>query len=215
MPSSLHKPRILLVDDHAVVRAGFRYIIEGERDCEILEVNTAEEACSVYSDFKPDAVVMDLVMPGMGGLEGVRHIFAKDHKANILVLSMRDDPIFIDRARHAGARGYITKGTVPQELNKALDAIIKGQPYFSSDVSGTRLKISNKDDNEKLRCLSEREFEVFCLMAEGKSVVTISSNLHLSPKTVSNHRTRIMQKLQAKSMVEITRLAIRHGLIEA
>jgi two-component system invasion response regulator UvrY len=215
MSPNLSKPKILLVDDHAVVRAGFRYIIEGERECEILEVNTAEEACSVYNDFKPDVVIMDLIMPGMGGLEGLRHLHAKDNKANILVLSMRDDPIFIDRARHAGAKGYLTKRSVPQELNKAIDSVMKGQNYFSSDVSGTRMKITSKDDDEKLSGLSEREFEIFCLMAEGKSVVTISSSLHLSPKTVSNHRTRIMQKLQTKSMVEITRLAIRHGLIEA
>jgi DNA-binding NarL/FixJ family response regulator len=210
------KIRILLVDDHAIVRAGFRYILESECDYEIKEVNTAEEACSVYNEFKPDAVIMDLVMPGMGGLEGVRHIFAKDGKANILVLSMQDVPIYIERARLAGARGYITKRSVPQELNKAVAAIVKGQTYFSSDIStSSRLKVTNKDDNEKISCLSEREFEIFCLLAEGQSVVTISNSLHLSPKTVSNHRTKIMQKLQASSLVEITRLAIRHGLIEA
>lgn len=216
MLSSNPKVRILLVDDHAIVRAGFRYILESECDYEIKEVNTAEEACSVYNEFKPDVVVMDLVMPGMGGLEGVRHIYAKDHKANILVLSMQDVPLYIERARHAGAKGYITKRSVPQELNKAIAAIVKGQAYFSSDISpGSRLKVTNKDDNEKLSGLSEREFEIFCLMAQGQSVVTISNSLHLSPKTVSNHRTRIMQKLQASSLVEITRLAIRHGLIEA
>lgn len=217
MSLSATKARILLVDDHAIVRAGFRYILESECEYDIREVNTAEEACSAYSDFRPDAVIMDLVMPGMGGLEGVRHIYAKDSKANILVLSMRDDPIYIERARQAGAKGYITKRSVPQELNKAVSAIVKGQTYFSSDITapGTRLKITSKDDNEKLSGLSEREFEIFCLMAEGKSVVTISNSLHLSPKTVSNHRTRIMQKLQASSLVEVTRLAIRHGLIEA
>lgn len=217
MSSSYTKIRILLVDDHAIVRAGFRYILESEGEYEIKEVNTAEEACSVYNDFKPDVVVMDLVMPGMGGLEGVRHIHAKDSKSNILVLSMQDVPLYIERARIAGAKGYITKRSVPQELNKAIAAIVKGQPYFSSDISpsSSRLKVTSKDDNEKLSGLSEREFEIFCLMAEGQSVVTISNSLHLSPKTVSNHRTRIMQKLQASSLVEITRLAIRHGLIEA
>ena len=216
MLSTPAKTRILLVDDHAIVRAGFRYILESEGEYVIKEVNTAEEACSVYNDFKPNAVIMDLVMPGMGGLEGVRHIYAKDHKANILVLSMRDVPIYIERARQAGAKGYITKQSVAQELNKAVLAIVQGQSYFSSDISaGNRLKITSKEDSEKLSGLSEREFEIFCLMAEGRSAVTISSNLHLSPKTVSNHRTRIMQKLQAKSLVEVTRLAIRHGLIEA
>ncbi|MCW9015185.1 MAG: response regulator transcription factor [Gammaproteobacteria bacterium] len=208
------KPKLLLVDDHAIVRTGFRYLLESDADYQIKEVNTAEEACNVYNDFKPDAVIMDLIMPGMGGLEGVRHIQAKDNHAKVLVLSMRDDPVYVSRAQKAGAIGYVTKRSAPEELTKAVSDIIKGKNYVSADISNIDSKTNIQTDEEKMNCLSEREFEVFCLLAEGRTVVSISNDLHLSPKTVSNHRTRIMHKLHAESIVELTRLAIRNGLIE-
>ena len=215
MKASAHRAKLLLVDDHAIVRAGFRYLLESDADYEIREVDTAEEACSVYSEYKPDAVIMDLIMPGMGGLEGVRHIQAKDDKAKVLVLSMRDDPVYVRRARKAGAIGYVTKRSAPEELTRAVNTIIKGKNYLSADVKESQTGQEARTDEEKLKCLSEREFEVFCLLAEGRTVVDISNDLHLSPKTVSNHRTRIMHKLNASSIVELTRLAIRNSLIEA
>jgi len=213
------KKKLLLVDDHAIVRAGFRYLLECSQSYEIKEVSSAEEACEIYNQFKPDAVVMDLMMPGMGGLEGVRHIRAKDKEAKILVLSMREDEAFVSRAQSAGAKGYITKRSAPDELTKAVLHIINNKKYISSDIKelreGKSLKSSDNSDQAKLDNLSEREFEVYCLLAEGHTVIDISKQLHLSPKTVSNHRTHIMQKMQAKSIVELTRLAIRKGHIEA
>ncbi len=208
------KLKLLLVDDHAIVRAGFRYLLENDADYEIHEVNSAEEACRIYSDYNPDAVIMDLMMPGMGGLQGVRHIHAKDNNARVLVLSMRDDPIYVSQAMKAGAQGYVTKRSAPEELTKAVVALIKGRNYLSADVAKISSK-SSKSDQEQIDCLSDREFEIFCLLAEGRTVVNISEDLHLSPKTVSNHRTHIMHKLQATNIVELTRLAIRRGLIEA
>lgn len=214
MNTAEHKAKLLLVDDHAIVRAGFRYLLENDADYEIREVNTAEEACSIYSEYQPDAVIMDLLMPGMGGLQGVRHIHAKDNNAKVLVLSMRDDPIYVSQATKAGALGYVTKRSAPEELTKAVAVLIKGHSYLSADIAKMNSK-SSKSDQEKIDCLSEREFEIFCLLAEGRTVVNISEDLHLSAKTVSNHRTHIMHKLQATNIVEITRLAIRNGLIEA
>ena len=208
------KAKLLLVDDHAIVRAGFRHLLESNNDYEIREVDTAEEACRIYSEFNPDAVIMDLLMPGMGGLQGVRHIHAKDNNANVLVLSMRDDPVYVSQATKAGARGYVTKRSAPDELTRAVSVLIKGQTYLSADIAST-VSNTTKSDQEKIESLSDREFEIFCLLAEGQTVVNISENLHLSPKTVSNHRTNIMHKLQAKNIVEVTRLAIRNGLIEA
>jgi len=208
------KAKLLLVDDHAIVRAGFRYLLENDADYEIREVNSAEEACRIYTDYKPDAVIMDLMMPGMGGLQGVRHIHAKDNNARVLVLSMRDDPIYVSQATKAGAQGYVTKRSAPEELTKAVAMLIKGQNYLSADIAKMSSK-SSKSDQEQIDCLSDREFEIFCLLAEGKTVVNISEDLHLSPKTVSNHRTHIMHKMQATNIVELTRLAIRNGLIEA
>jgi len=213
------KRKLLLVDDHAIVRAGFRYLLECAQSYEIKEVSSAEEACEIYSEFQPDAVVMDLMMPGMGGLEGVRHLKAKDENAKILVLSMREDDAFVSRAQSAGAKGYITKRSAPDELTKAVLHILNGKKYISSDIqnikNSTGSKLKTNSDEAKLENLSEREFEVYCLLAEGYTVVDISKKLHLSPKTVSNHRTHIMQKMQAKSIVELTRLAIRKGHIEA
>lgn len=209
------KTRILLVDDHAIVRAGFRYLLESDRSYDIREVDSAEAACSVYTEFAPQVVVMDMMMPGMGGLEGVRRLIAKDEDARILVLSMRDDPAFVARASKAGARGYVTKRSAPEELDKAVRALLAGRRYFSSDVEEKGDDPAAGSDEDRVKALSEREFEVFCLLAEGRSVVEISESLHLSPKTVSNHRSHIMEKLGAKNIVELTRLAIRSGLIDA
>jgi len=213
------KKKLLLVDDHAIVRAGFRYLLECSQSYEIQEVSSAEEACEIYNEFKPDAVVMDLMMPGMGGLEGVRHLRAKDKDAKILVLSMREDEAFVSRAQSAGAKGYITKRSAPDELTKAVIHILNNKKYVSTDIKKLKdrgsLNSAENSDEAKLENLSEREFEVYCLLAEGFTVIDISGRLHLSPKTVSNHRTHIMQKMQAKSIVELTRLAIRKGHIEA
>lgn len=207
--------KILLVDDHAVVRAGFRYLLESEGQYEVREVDSAEEACGVYNEFRPDVVVMDMMMPGMGGLEGVRHIYAKDADARILVLSMRDDGAYVSRALKAGAKGYITKRSAPEELANAIQTLLRGKVYLSADIADVREHGAAASDEERVSQLSEREFEVFCMLAEGRTVVEISEDLHLSPKTVSNHRANIMMKLGAKNIVELTRLAIRNGLIEA
>jgi len=215
MKPTKEKTRLLLVDDHAIVRAGFRYLLESDADYDIMEVDSAEEACQVYGDYKPDAVIMDLMMPGMGGLEGVRHLNAKDRNAKVLVLSMRDDLAYVTRATLAGATGYLTKRSAADELVRAVNVIIKGQQYLSADISDSNQNESWDSEEEKIKGLSEREFEVFCLLAEGRTVVKISDDLHLSPKTVSNHRTRIMSKLQTSNIVELTHLAIRNGLVEA
>lgn len=211
----MKQTKILLVDDHAVVRAGFRYLLESAEDYDVFEVDSAEEACRVYGSYKPDVVVMDMMMPGMGGLEGVRHLHAKDDNARILVLSMRDDPAYVSRARKAGAKGYVTKRSAPEELSQAVSSLLCGKTYLSQDIADTRDTKAASSDEDRVQSLSEREFEVFCLLAEGRTVVEISEDLHLSPKTVSNHRAHIMEKLGAKNIVELTRLAIRNGLIDA
>ena len=215
MKPNTEKIKLLLVDDHAIVRAGFRHLLKSDADYDIKEVDSAEEACKVYGDYQPDAVIMDLMMPGMGGLEGVRRLHAKDRNAKILVLSMRDDLAYVTRATLAGAIGYLTKQSAPEELARAIRVIIKGQKYLSADINNITGNKSWVSDEEKIKSLSEREFEVFCMLAEGLTVLKISTDLHLSPKTVTNHRTRILKKLQALNTVEITRLAIRNGLIEA
>ncbi|VAW51548.1 hypothetical protein MNBD_GAMMA06-312 [hydrothermal vent metagenome] len=214
MNNSPEIKKVLLVDDHAIVRAGFRQLLEKDNNFDILEVESAEKACQIYGKFQPHVVIMDLVMPGMGGLEGVRHLHAKDDKAKILVLSMREDMAYVNRATLAGASGYLTKGCVAEELRKAVNAVLNGRTYLSEKIYRTDDNIFTSD-KQKIENLTEREFEVFCKLAEGQSAVKISSDLHLSPKTISNHRTRILSKLNATSIVEITRLAIRNELLDA
>jgi two-component system invasion response regulator UvrY len=128
---------------------------------------------------------------------------------------MRDDAAYVSRALKAGAKGYLTKRSAPEELAKAVRTLMRGKLYLGEDVAQMREDSQGASDEDRVQRLSEREFEVFCLLAEGRTVVEISEDLHLSPKTVSNHRANIMQKLGAKSIVELTRLAIRNGLIDA
>lgn len=211
----MEKTRVLLVDDHAIVRLGFRSLLEGGQGYEVREAESAEEACSVYGEYRPQVVVMDMMMPGMGGLEGVRRLIAKDEKARILVLSMRDDAPYVARALEAGAMGYVTKRGASEELAGAVHALLAGRRYLGGDVEEQRVAGGIQSDEERLQALSKREFEVFRLLAEGESVVDISERLHLSPKTVSNHRAHIMAKLGARNAVDLARMAIRSGLIEA
>ena len=178
MNSNKEKTRLLLVDDHAIVRAGFRYLLESHADYDILETDSAEEACKVYGEYKPDAVIMDLMMPGMGGLEGLRHLNAKDRNAKILVLSMREDLAYVTRATLAGATGYLTKRSAAEELVKAVSEVIKGKKYLSADICESDKSNSIVSEEAKIKRLTEREFEVFCRLEEGRAGVKISNDLH-------------------------------------
>ena len=205
--------KILLADDHEVVRVGFRGLLEQSGEFEIIEAESAEAAYTLYSQENPDIVVMDISMPGMGGLEGIRRILKRDPKAKILVLSMYDDSSYIHHTRDEGAMGYVTKRSAPLELIQAINALMRGKQYFSDDLDIT--KDYTKDMPGTVSDLSRREFEILTLLVSGKTVVQISESLHISPKTVSNHRDNIMRKLNMDNMVSLTRFAIRHHIIEA
>jgi two-component system invasion response regulator UvrY len=208
-----HPIRVLLVDDHAIVRAGIRKLLESKVGYTVLEAASAEDALQAYGVQRPDVVVMDLNMPGMGGLEGVQRLRARDPHARILVLSMYDDPTHVSRMQDAGAMGYITKRSALNELTRAIGELMQGRAYFSADLCVGNSKGRRRGSG--LQDLSKREFDVFCLLAEGRAGVSIAADLCLSPKTVSNHQTNIMRKLSLKNMAELTRLAIRHGVVEA
>ncbi len=203
---------VLLVDDHSVVRAGFRYLLERVDGFVVIESDSAEAAYRIYREKKPDVVVIDMSMPGIGGLEGIRRLRASDETSCIIVLSMYNDPSFVTRAIEMGARGYLSKNCGPEELAKAIAAVMKGERYFSSDIA---LEAAGDAGGTELNSLSTREFQVFRMLAEGASVKDIADTLSLSPKTVNNHRSNIMEKLQLHSAVEMTRLAVREGIIDA
>lgn len=207
------KIKVLLVDDHPVVRTGFRYLLEKQNGFHVDEVGSAEDAYTSYASLQPDVVILDISMPGMGGLEGIKRLRARDASACILVLSMYDDLGFVTRARKMGAMGYLSKNGAPEELARAIRSVLAGKEYYSADIAA---ELENQHHSVcEVQGLSTREFQVFRLLAEGRTAQAIADDLNLSPKTVNNHRTHIMEKLGLKNASELTRFAIRQGVIKA
>ncbi len=208
--------KILLVDDHELVRAGFRRLLEdGEQFTVVAEAGSGEQAVQDYAKYKPDAVVMDISMPGIGGIGAIERIIARDPDARILVLSVHEDSVFTTRALQAGAKGFIPKRSAPEEMIKAIALVAQGKMSIDPEIAQqiAMQKLSGSDD--VLDVLSQREFEVFRLLAEGKSVNDIADVLNLSPKTVGTHHTNIKQKLEVSNSAELARLAIRSGVLDA
>lgn len=207
--------RIILVDDHAVVRAGYRLLLENDPDIEVVaELESGEEANSLYMQLRPDVVVIDLSMPGMGGLEAIRRIKAKDEKARILVFTMYDSIAFVEHALEAGASGYITKNSAPHILVKAVRKIAAGERYIEPQLEQSLTLQQTLGRESPFSGLSKREFQIFCLVAEGVGVNDIAEDLSISPKTVANYQTQIKEKMNLGSTSDLVRLAIRHGIIK-
>jgi DNA-binding NarL/FixJ family response regulator len=208
--------RVLLVDDHAVVRAGYRLLLQNAPEIEVVgEADSGELGCRLYAELSPDVVIMDLTLPGIGGLEAIRRIVQRDAKAKVLVFSMHEDILFVEQALAAGARGYVTKSSPPYVLVAAVKDIAAGGQPFAGDIA-QRLKYARvRGDSSPLKDLSTREFEIFCLLAEGFSSAEIAKRLSLSHKTVANYGTQLKSKLGVGTVAELARLAIRHGVIAA
>ena len=209
----MSKVKVLLVDDHAIVRAGFRYQLENKQGYIVSEASSAEEAYALYDKIRPDVVVLDISMPGMGGIEGLRRLRCRYDDAQVLVLSMYDDPAFVARAMKMGARGYISKSSATDSLSSAIEKILGGEQYFSREILA---QMNSKEDSAEIETfsLSPREFEVFRLLAEGQAVNQIAVNLNLSPKTVSNHRSHLLEKLKLKTTADLVHFAIRQGVVK-
>jgi two-component system, NarL family, invasion response regulator UvrY len=208
---------VLLVDDHAVVRMGFRLLLQSVADLTVLaEAESGEAACRLYPELKPDVVVMDLAMPGMGGLEALRRIRARDPHAHVLTLSAQDDPMHARRALQEGALGFLSKRSAPEALIEAVTSVAAGRRYLDP-VLAQKLALAEFEGGAKspVERLSEREFEVFVRLAGGASVQRIAQDLNLSASTIGTHLYNVKQKLNAANQSELTLIAIRHGLIEA
>jgi len=209
--------RVLLVDDHAVVRTGFRLLLQARSDVAVVgEAESGEAACQRYVELAPDVVVMDIAMPGMGGIEALRRIRAHDPQARVLALSAHDDPMHARRALREGALGFLSKRSAPEALLEAVAGIGAGQRYIDPRVA-QRLALENIEGTESspIKRLSEREFDVFIRLARGASVQRIADELRLSASTVGTHLYNVKQKLGVSNQAELTLLAIRYGLIEA
>lgn len=212
-----NKINVLLVDDHAVVRAGYKtYLSLSERIGEIYEADRGESACQLYSRQLPDIVVMDLSMPGLGGFESIRRLLGRHPQCRILVFSIHNELVYVTRAIKAGAKGYITKSNAPETLVTAVCTIASGGTYVDPDLA-QQLAVNmavDQDEEAKIKSLSPREFDIFCLLANGLTPRDVAEQLCLSYKTVCNNSTTIKDKLNVRTMSELTLLAGRHGIIK-
>jgi two-component system, NarL family, invasion response regulator UvrY len=211
----LSQIKILLVDDHAVVRMGFKMLIEAEDDITVIgEAESGEVAIKLFQELKPDIIVMDITMPGIGGLEAIDRIIAKDKNTKILVLSAHEDSVHPKRVLNAGAMGYLTKRSAAEELIKAIKSIHQGKRYLEPNIAQQMAITQLSGETSPVEILSDREFEVFIALAKGKSTNEIADTLCLSPRTVGTHLYNIKQKLNANNSAEIALIAIRCGLID-
>ena len=206
--------RVLLTDDHEVVRAGYTRLLESTSDIDVIaEACSGEEACTSFFECRPDVLIMDLNMPGMGGLEACRRIRARDPKANILVFSVHENEVMLQRALDAGIKGYISKRSASRVMIQAVRKVAAGDFYVGEEMMSHLVGQRKSVDGGQLKDLTPREFEVFRLLADSKSVNEIAGILNISPKTVGHHMTHIKTKLGIANTAGLTRLAIRLGII--
>lgn len=207
--------RVMLVDDHAVVRMGFRLLLEGSPDMKVVaEAECGEDALRAYGEVKPDVLVLDISMPGIGGLETVTRLLAKDPEVRVLVLSAHEDTMHPRRALKAGALGYLSKRSAAEELIQAIRQVYQRKTFIEPALAQQMAVQQFSGDRNPVEVLSDKEFKVFLALARGESVLEIAEVLHLSPRTVGTHLYNIKQKLGASNQADIAIIAIRNGLIE-
>ncbi len=210
--------KIILVDDHDLVRTGIRRLLEDIEDFDVVgEATSGEEAIKLVTEQDPDVVLMDINMPGIGGLEATRKLLANKPALRIIIVTMHQDDLFAQRLLKAGAVGYLTKGAKIDEISHAIRETLAGRRYITPDIA-QQLALSQFPENESsspFDSLSERELQVMMMLMEGHKVSEISDKLCLSPKTISTYRQRLYNKLKVQSDIELARLAMLHGVIES
>jgi two-component system invasion response regulator UvrY len=195
---------------------GFCLLLRGTEDIEVVaELGSGEEACRRYWDVKPDVVVLDVSMPGIGGLDALARLLAKDGAAKVLVLSAHEDTIHPTRAIQAGALGYLTKRGAPEELIGAIRQVAMGRTFIEPALAQQMAVARATGGRNPIDVLTPREFQVFVALAKGQSANSIAETMSLSPSTVGTHLYNVKQKLGAANAAELTLIAIRSGLIEA
>ena len=212
--------RILLADDHRILREGLRSLLAQEQDLLVAgEASDGEEVVRLARELQPDVVILDVVMPGVDGVEAARQIRASAPSAKIVALSMHSDRRFVSEMVRAGALGYLVKDSAFEELSQAVRTVVQGRPYLSAAITGLLVEdfvrqtcAPERPPAGPLEMLTAREREVLCLLAEGKRVKDIAFQLKISAKTVESHRQNIMDKLEIHSTIELTRYALRQGL---
>ena len=210
----MNKISVILADDHAVVRMGFKLLLQDTKDISVIgEAESGEEVIKLLNTLTADIIVMDLSMPGIGGLETISRIVSKDNSPKILILSAHEDAIHPKRSLKAGANGYLSKRGAAEELIKAIRQIHSGNMYIEPSIAQKVAMSQMGGETSPVEILSEREFDVFMALANGKTVNQIAETLHLSPRTVGTHLYNIKQKLNASNQTELALIAIKSGLI--
>lgn len=207
--------KVMLVDDHAVVRMGFRLLLEGSPDIQVIgEVESGEEAVRQFQELAPDVIVMDISMRGIGGLEAIERILAKKPQQKILVLSAHEDVMHARRVLKARASGYLTKRSAADVLMEAIRLVHRGHIYLEPMIAQELALQQVSGSKNPTDALSEKEFKVFLALAKGQSVQEIANMMFLSPRTVGTHLYNIKQKLGASNSAELAIIAIRSGLMD-
>ena len=207
--------RVLVADDHHLVRQGIRALLEAAPDLEVVgEADNGIDAVALAGSLRPEVVVLDITMPGLGGMEALEQLTALPRPCRVVVLSMHEDETLIRRAMLTGATGYVLKGSVADELILAVRAAARGATYLSQRAGETIRSASDGSDRNSIAGLTIREREVLSMIGEGLTNRAIASKLGLSVKTVERHRTAMMGKLDAHSIVDLVRIGIRAGVIQ-
>jgi len=208
---------VLLADDHDLVRTGMRRLLDDVDGIQVIaEATTGEEAISISREHRPQVVLMDVNMPGMGGLEATKKILQHNDAVKVIIVTMNEDEVMAQHLLKAGAAGYLTKGCKIMEIAHAIKEVTANRRYITPQIAqqlalaGTRAN----PDQSPFHDISERELQVMMMILDGKKTNEISDSLCLSPKTISTYRHRLFSKLDISSDVELTRLAIKHGVIQ-
>jgi two-component system response regulator NreC len=209
--------RIILADDHTIVRHGLSKLLEQEEDMEVVaETKDGPSTVELAKELLPDIVIMDIGMPGLNGIDATQQILRESSKIKVLALSMHSSKNFVIQMLRAGASGYLLKECALEELTTAVKAVMAGKTYLSPSITDVvvenYVRYSPDDESTAFSVLSQREREVLQLMAEGKTTKQVARHLHISPKTVEGHRLRIMDKLDIDNIAQLTKYAIQEGL---
>jgi two-component system invasion response regulator UvrY len=215
MSSSLQACRIVLADDHVIVRLGFRLLLEGAGAAVVGEADSGENAIRCYSELQPDVLIMDVSMPGIGGLAALERLRTDHPAARVLMLSAHNDAVVPVRALRLGARGYLCKRAAPDEFLRAVSRVAADQRYIDPELAQEVALAQLSGSASPLETLTEKELAVFLQLAQGRSVNNVAENFFLSPSTVGTHLYHIKQKLNLQNAAEMALLAMRSGLIEA
>jgi two-component system invasion response regulator UvrY len=207
---------VIIVDDHELIRLGIKSLLSTVNGIKVIgEAHSGEEAVKMAREKKPNVVLMDVRMPGIGGLEATRKVLRADPDVKVIALTVCDEEPFPSALLGAGAAGYLTKGSGLEEMVQAIQAVYHGKRYISPEVAQQlALKSISDDKASPFDTLSERELQVMLMITSGQKVQEISDKLCLSPKTVNSYRYRLFEKLNVHSDVELTHLAIRHGILD-